>query len=304
MANALGSNNMVEGYQMLGFGERSGIELPNEDPGILPGSRLWRNKVRPGESLTPALCAMLSIGQGDASASPLQLACLVSAIANGGRCYQPRLVRRVVHPERGVLRDNIPILKKDLLKEGVKPADLERIRRGMWMAVNKQGGTANRVKLPDVEAAAKTGTAQTVDMGKKSHNAWTVGFAPYDAPRYAVAVVVQNGDAGGKVAGPLVHLILRGLFAADKGARLPLERLDEVPGNTNTIAEIFLPNDALAGLTVEDGGETGEEAADAGEPATPVAPTESTAALPLPTITPEVDAEGSVIPRAVPVREP
>jgi penicillin-binding protein 2 len=312
MANALGSTRMTDGFQLLGFGLQTGVELPGEDPGILPGNRIWRTSIRPGASMTPALTAMLSIGQGDASATPLQVAAMVAAIANGGRYYKPRLVRKVTHPLRGTLIEDEPILKVDLLKEGnIRPADLERIRKGMWLAVNKPGGTARSAKLPDVEVAAKTGTAQTSDRGKKSHNSWTVAFAPYDEPRYAIAVVVQGGKSGGKVASPLVHLILRGLFAADDGGlRLPLARMSEFAGNTETIEEIELPEDPLAAVSGEepaeelaDAGETGDEAAEA-EPAPPVAAPEAAVPAPQPTITPEVDAEGSVIPRAIPVQEP
>lgn len=306
MANALGATKMVEGFQLVGFGLQTGVELPSEDPGILPGSRVWRTSIRPGASMTPALTAMLSIGQGDASATPLQMAAMVAAIANGGHYYKPRIVRKVTHPERGTLIGDQPVLKVDLLKEGVNPVDLERIRKGMWMAVNKPGGTASRAKLKDIEVAGKTGTAQTVDKGKKSHNSWTIAFAPYDAPRYAVAVVVQGGKSGGKVAGPLVHLILRGLFAADDGLRLPLAKMSESPGNSDPIEEIALPEDTLAAISGEVGdevGETGEEAAEAA-PATPVVATGDAVPTPVPTITPEVDAEGSVIPRAVPVPEP
>ena len=306
MANALGAAKMVEGFQLVGFGQQTGVELPSEDPGILPGSRVWLTSIRPGAVMSPALTAMLSIGQGDASATPLQLAAMVAAIANGGRYYKPRLVRRVTHPERGTLIDNVPVLKVDLLKQGLKPADLERIRRGMWMAVNKPSGTAARAKIPDIVVAGKTGTAKTIDNGKKSHNAWTVAFAPYDTPRYAVAVVVQGGKAGGKVAGPLVHLILRGFFAADDGLRLPLARMTEFGGNTEQLEEIPLPADTLAAISGEgddDGGETGEETEEP-EPVAPVATPAGTSPAPNPSITPEVDAEGSVIPRAVPVTEP
>jgi penicillin-binding protein 2 len=109
-------------------------------------------------------------------------------------------------------------------------------------------------------------------MGKKSHNAWTVAFAPYDEPRYAVAVVVQNGKSGGKVAGALVHLILRGLFAADEGMRLPLRPTDEFAGHLDPIPEIPLPEDALAALQIGDAGETGDEAAVAGADLRPTVP--------------------------------
>lgn len=304
MANSLGSDAMVRGFQLVGLGQRSGIRLPSEDPGILPGSESWRTEYRPGAVLTPALGALLSIGQGDASATPLQMTAMIAAVANGGRYYYPRIVRRVVHPEKGVLADDVPRLKVDLLKEGIDSEDLEKIRKGMWMAVNQPGGTCGRARLDDeeIEVAGKTGTAQTVDMGKKSHNAWTVAFAPYDAPKYAVAVVVQNGKSGGKVAGVLVHLILRGLFAADEGMRMPLRPIDEFPGHLDPIPEIPLPEDALAALQIGDAGETGDEAAEAAPDLPPPAePDEASPAPPTPTITPEIDAGGTVIPRAIPV---
>jgi len=298
LANMMGGEAMVHGFEMLGLGKRTGIRLPSEDPGILPGSKRWRTKLRPGHPFTPALVAMLSIGQGDASATPLQMAALVAAVANGGRYYSPRIIRRVVHPEQGVMVKNVPRLRVDLLREGVEPADLEKIRKGMWMAVNKPGGTAGRARLDDVEVAGKTGTAQTTDFGKKSHNAWTVAFAPYDSPKYAVAVVVQNGASGGKVAGALVHIILQGLFAADAGERLPLRHLREVPGHIEEIEEIPLPEDATAALEIGDAGETGEEA-----PASDLPPLPPNLApeTPTPTITPPIDEGGTVIPKAIPV---
>ncbi len=304
LANMIGADGMVRGFQLVGLGRRTGIRLPGEDPGILPGSKEWRTNLRPGQPLTPALCAMLAIGQGDASVTPLQMAAMTAAVANGGRYYEPRIVRRVSHPDQGVLVEDTPHLLVDLLKEGIEPAALEKIRKGMWMAVNQPGGTAGRARLDGIEVAAKTGTAQTTDMGAKSNNAWTIAFAPYDAPKYAVAVVVQNGKSGGKVAGPLVHLILRGLFAADEGMQLPLQPLAEVAGDFEPIEEIALPEDALAALQIGDAGESGEPAAAADpEPPAPALAAPVEPPSPSPTITPEVDAGGTVIPRAIPVGE-
>lgn len=305
LGNALGSDKLVKGMSLLGFGAPTGIPLPNESGGNLPGTRAWKQLNR-GRSLTPADIAQLSIGQGDSLATPLQLCSMVATIANGGRCYQPRLVKSAVLRNGSILVNDRPKLRLDLLKEGVPPADLERIRKGMWMAVNQPGGTAGRARIPDVEVCAKTGTAQTADDGKRSHNSWTVAFAPYNEPKYAVAVLVQNGKSGGAVCGPLVHLILRGIFARDDGMRLPLEALDPAEGNKDPILEIPLPEDVLAAIDVTenlDAGETGDETADSVEIRPAVNLPLQTAVTPEPLITPEVDAEGSVIPRAVPVQE-
>jgi penicillin-binding protein 2 len=292
LANRLGTQAMVDGFQLIGFGRKTGVRLPSESPGIVPGSNWWKREYRPGSSMTPSLLAQLAIGQGDSEATPLQMCALVACIANGGTYYQPRLVRRVIHPDRGITRANVPIMKVDLLREGIKRDDLEIVRRGMWRAANEVGGTARRASLSEVAVAAKTGTAQTSDMGQKSHNAWTVAFAPFDSPRYAVAVVVQNGKSGGKVAGPIVNLILRGLFGQDGGRELPLDPMKIYAGNFDPIEEIVLLEGDLVPLAIDEEGETGEEAAEA-EPSAAPAIKVRPKAIPLPTITPEADPEPS-----------
>jgi penicillin-binding protein 2 len=304
MANNLGAQKMVAGFDLMGFGQKTGIPLPSEDPGILPGSRWWSKEFRPGGVLTPALTAMLAIGQGDASATPLQICAAVATVANGGKYFQPRLVKSAIHPERGVLTEDKPLMKFDLIANGMAPKDMEKIRHGMWLAANEAGGTAGRVKLKDIQVGAKTGTAQTIDNGRKTHNAWTAAFAPYDNPKYAVVLVVENGEAGGTVAGPLVHMILSGLFAADAGMTIPVRPMTDYPGHNNTVTPITLPEDVLAAIEATEPGETGEEAAEAEAilPSPTASPT-SGAVIPKPTITPEVDFEGMVVPRAIPVPE-
>jgi penicillin-binding protein 2 len=305
MANNIGGQAMVDGFQMVGFGSQTGIELPSERAGNLPGSRAWRT-ARPGAVLTPHTIAMLSIGQGEAMATPLQLCTMISAVANGGKYYQPRIVKRAVAADGSIVIPDQPKLKVDLINAGVKPNDLELIRKGMWMAANKPGGTAGRVRLPKVEVAAKTGTAQTTDNGKASHNSWLMAFAPYDEPKYAVCVLVQHAGSGGAVCGPLANLIFRGLFAQDDGLILPLQTQTEYAGHTDKIEEIELPADVLAAINasefVEDLGETGDEAGDLSPDIMPVTP--EPAVLPTPTITLEFDEEGSVAPQAIPVPNP
>jgi penicillin-binding protein 2 len=304
LANTIGWKAMVEGCQMVGIGTRTGIELPGENPGILPGSRAWRS-ANPGAVMTPVLTAFLSIGQGDTMATPLQLCAMVACVANGGKYFKPRLVRKAVSEEGKVLIADKPHLVVDLIEAGIKPADFELIRKGMWMAVNVPGGTAGKVKMPDMEVAAKTGTAQTIDNGQKSNNSWVISFAPYENPKYAVCVLAQNAGSGGGVCGPLVHLIYRGLFAQEQGLKLPLKTQAEFAGNTDRIEAIELPEDVLAAISAtefQDLGETGEEIGEvAAEPSPPPADNSIT---PTPTLTPEIDAEGTVIPKAVPVTEP
>jgi len=303
-ATTIGWDAMVTGMQMVGIGKRTDIELPDEDPGILPGSRAW-HLANPSATRRPALNAMLSIGQGDAMATPLQMCAIAACIANGGKYFHPRTVQSATRPDGRKVIEDKPKLVVDLIKSGIPPKDFELIRKGMWLAVNQPGGTAGRVKISDIEVAAKTGTAQTIDDGKKSHNSWVLAFAPFEEPKYAVCVLVQNGGSGGKVCGPLAHLILRGIFAQDEGIRLPLKSQTPVTGNTNRIEEIILSKDdplaAIVAAEDEAAGETGEELENPEAVPLPATPEP---VIPTPVITPETDADGTVIPRAKPVPEP
>jgi penicillin-binding protein 2 len=318
LANTIGWKAMVDGCQIVGIGKRTGIELPKEDPGILPGSRAWRS-ANPSAAMTPALTAFLSIGQGDSMATPLQLCAVAACIANGGKYYKPRIIKQAVSEDGKILVGDVPKLDVDLTKSGIKPSDIALIRKGMWMSTNEAGGTSGKVKSTNILAASKSGTAQTTDNGKKSNNSWIMSFTPYENPKYAICILVQNGGSGGGVCGPLVNLVYRGLYARDiNHIKLPLKPLDKVPGNTDRIeTSIEISPEMIAAVeagdtspvaiassrpgTVDDTvGETGEEAGDVYFGNTAPASTKDT---PVPTITPEVDAEGSVIPRAVPVKE-
>jgi len=306
LANTIGSKSMVTGFQLMGFGKQTGIALPAEEAGVLPGSRAWYDS-RPNANMTPALTAMLSIGQGDALATPLQTCAMVATIANGGKYYQPRIVKKAVSNDGKIVIGDVPKLEVDIIEAGIKPSDLELIRKGMWMAVNEAGGTAGKVKIPNMEVAAKSGTAQTTDNGKKSNNSWIASFAPFENPKYAVCVVVQNAGSGGAVCGPMVNLIYRGLFAQDEGLKLPLRPQTEYAGNMDRYEKIDLPEDIMASINAteidpgaDEVGETGGES----DLITPQNPTPaSTAVLPTPTITPDVDEDGTVIPRAKPVED-
>ncbi|MEO5913604.1 MAG: penicillin-binding transpeptidase domain-containing protein [Luteolibacter sp.] len=325
LANSIGWEKMVTGCSMVSIGRQTGIELPKEDPGILPGSRAWR-AMFPTATMTQHEVAGLSIGQGTSMATPLQMCAVAATVANGGKYYKPRIVKEAVTVDGKVVVEDVPKLQVDLIQSGIKPEDFELIRKGMRMSANEPGGTSGKIKLPDILIAAKSGTAQTSDFGKKSNNSWIISFAPYDHPKYAVCVMVQNGASGGGVAGPLANLIYRGLFARDnKGIRLPLKPQTKVPGYIGELVKtIEISPEMIAAVeagdtdptpaaissaayappvdpATEEAGETGEEA---GDLTNAIQPPPVSDVTPAPTITPEVDAEGSVIPKAVPVKDP
>ena len=293
MATNVGSSKLATSFDLLGLGRRTGVRLPNEASGIVPGSTSWLREHH-GDSLSRAGLAQVGIGQADSMATPLQICSIAATIANGGRYYQPRIVRRAFHPADGdfpeeVLIENIPMVKANLSEHGLTEKDIQSIRTGMWKAVNEVGGTASRVRLAEVEAAAKTGTAQT---GLPDHldknNAWTAAFAPFENPRYAVVVMVRNGRSGGKTAGSLVHYILRGIFALEAGLEPRVGAMNYFPGNFEAFEDIPLPEGEDLPFEIVDVGETGDTLdPELLTPANPVRVTPNQ--TPEPTLAPEPD---------------
>src|SRR4030095_8187289 len=175
----------------------------------------------------------VSIGQGSVEASPLQMAMVTATIANRGISFAPRLVHRVldqnardvVDEQGNLVVPHEPIIRADLQQAGISAQQIELVRRGMWKVVNDGGGTGKRAKVPGVEVAGKTGTAQfwreekqggtTVKI--KDNHTWFICFAPYNDPKFAVCVFVQGAKSGGGVSAPIAEKILEEAFAPEKG---------------------------------------------------------------------------------------
>jgi penicillin-binding protein 2 len=209
--------------KMLGIGEESGLRLTGEQTGNMPGPE-WMQIHHPQERWSQAQTANVSIGQGYTLVSPLQLAMAYATIANGGVCYYPRLVDKVLKQDGSPVLDEhgnvavsqTPKVRSDLRKE-LSPDKIELVRKGLWKVVNEDGGTGGRARLKDVQVAGKTGTAQATDRGHKDTVAWFACFAPFENPKYVVAVMVQGGEHGGSVAGPVATRILERALALDEG---------------------------------------------------------------------------------------
>ena len=129
---------------------------------------------------------------------------------------------------------------------GEKPEDLKRIRRGMWQVVNETGGTGRNALSP-IGIAGKSGTAQ-----KRRYNdareflddntTWFLAFAPYDAPRYAIAVVVENGTAGGKTCAPIAKRILEQALSIATSGECPVPLPGEpLKGHFDTVDAVIYP---------------------------------------------------------------
>ena len=199
-----GPGNIVALARDLGWGEKTGIDLPYEASGSVPSvERVSARDWYPGNTMN------LSIGQGALRVTPLQVAVSMAAIANGGNVLKPRLVTRLdPMPEH----EDPPDLTPRVVRAVPFPESaLKAVREGMRGTVTH--GTADDVPgLRELEVAAKTGTAETGDPNL--NHAWLAGYAPYDKPRFAFAVVVFNIPAtGADAAGPVAVEVLEAVFA-------------------------------------------------------------------------------------------
>jgi penicillin-binding protein 2 len=221
--NAAGIQSIDHVGKMLGIGEESGLQLSGEQTGNMPGPE-WMQIHHPQERWSQAQTANVSIGQGYTLVSPLQLSMAYAAIANGGICYYPRLLDKVLKQDGSPVLDEqgnpaapAPRVRSDLRQE-ISPEQIELVRKGLWKVVNEDGGTGGRARLKDWVVAGKTGTAQASERGQEENVAWFACFAPYDHPKYVVAVMVQGASGhGGEVAGPIADRILERSLALDEG---------------------------------------------------------------------------------------
>jgi len=221
--NAAGIQSIDHIGKMLGIGEESGLQLSGEQTGNMPGPE-WMQIHHPQERWSQAQTANVTIGQGYTLVSPLQLAMAYATIANGGVCYYPRLVDKVLKQDGSPLLDEqgnpaaLPPRVRSDLRQEIPPDRIELVRKGLWKVVNEGGGTGGRAHLQDWVVAGKTGTAQATERGHEENVAWFACFAPFDHPKYVVVVMVQGASGhGGEVAGPIATRILERTLAQDEG---------------------------------------------------------------------------------------
>jgi penicillin-binding protein 2 len=224
--NAAGIDSIDQTGNALGLGKETGIHLTGEQPGIMPGPD-WMAIHYPRERWSQAYTANVSIGQGYVLTTPLQMAMAYATVANSGISYYPRLVTKILNQDGSPALDEngkpavSPEPKVDAdLRQEFTPEQIEMVRRGLWKVVNEDGGTGGRARLKDVQVAGKTGSAQASTNGKTDDIAWFCCFAPFDHPKYVVAVMVQAGEHaghGGSVAAPIATRILERSLAMDAG---------------------------------------------------------------------------------------
>ena len=203
----VGGSTIARYATAFGFGGPTGIELPGEKLGLIPhpAERRERRAWTAGDTVN------MSIGQGAVLVTPMQVARFMGAVANGGVLWRPRLVQRVERPERGVVYSDPGKVNGHV---ELSPVVWEYLRRSLWAVVN-EGGTGAAARIPGLEIAGKTGTAQIIAKSKSSlgqDHAWFVAFAPVKEPEVVVVVLVERGGHGGDVAAPIARRILQAIF--------------------------------------------------------------------------------------------
>jgi len=200
IGKAMGINQIAHYARMLGFGEKTGVDLPGEKTGLVPDPD-WKKRARkepwyPGETIS------VSIGQGPITVTPLQVAVYTACIANRGKRVNPYLVKKKA------------LFRGETDPVAIQKDTFEKVIRGMWRSVN-DGGTGRGSRVEAFNVCGKTGSTQVVSsstaekLGLKSKivktHSWFTGFAPKDNPQIVVTVLVEYGGTGGATAAPIAR---------------------------------------------------------------------------------------------------
>jgi penicillin-binding protein 2 len=206
----LGLEKMAFYGQLFGFGERTHIDIPNEGKGVMPTVEWLTKRFKEKKWIPRGLLVNYGIGQGEISVTPLQMAVYAACLANSGTINQPHVVKTI---DNNVIDKDQPV---DYSSKQIKidPRIFKMVREGMFAVVNIPGGTANNAQVPGIKVAGKTGTAQ--NPHGQDHS-WFICFAPYDDPKIAIAVIVENAGFGSTVAAP----IARDMVAQYLGVSMP-----------------------------------------------------------------------------------
>lgn len=214
LALEFGIDKIAQVARRFGLGQTLGFDLPGEKSGLIP-DRHWKRGTH-GQDWKPGETINASIGQGDVSATPLQLAVMTARLVNGGHAVKPWITAYVGN--RGLFKTHWPKMRINL-------QHLAYLKRGMDKAVNDEDGTAfgSKIMKPGFEMGGKTGTAQVRRITqrqrstgvrnedlpwKQRHHALFVGYAPVHNPRYVCSVVVEHGVGGSQTAAPIARDIL------------------------------------------------------------------------------------------------
>ena len=224
--------NLIQTWaRSFGFGEATGVDLPFEKDGLIP-DRTWfideQNKetgrVRPDGPWVGGDLMDIAVGQGAVLTTPLQLANGFAAMVNGGTVWQPRVVAEAVDADGNVIFEKSPEVTATV---DMDPRTVAMLRRDLQQVVNNQERGTARAAFKDFGAnvvfvGGKTGTGEVIKAPKSEHfrqvdNAFFVGVAPINQPRWVVSIVIERGGSGGRVAAPVARQVLQYLLNGADG---------------------------------------------------------------------------------------
>lgn len=242
VAQGLGIDKMSAFLSRFGLGRATGIDIDGEKTGLVP-SREWKERAfsRPGDRVWfPGDTVIIGIGQGYLLATPLQLAHMAATIGMRGNSYEPRLVSAIREARTGKLRTVAPQPSPGV--EGVDAARWQQIISGMVAVTSPPRGTARGSAAgAPYSIAGKTGTAQVFSVGQTEKydektveerlrdHALFVAFAPAEAPRIALAVLVENGRSGSGTAAPVARKVMDAYLVDPQAAAATGEAVKATP---------------------------------------------------------------------------
>lgn len=210
----IGADRMARWASLFGLGKPSGLGLPQELPGLVPTSawkmRTYGEPIKDGETVT------IAIGQGYVSSTPLQLAMMTAALANGGKMMRPAIVKEIRSADGTIIFEHSPMVRWSIPLDS---KDFEFLRSALRDVVSDRRGTGKRATVPGIAVRAKTGTSQVVSTRKNEsegdqvpyHERTHAMFVAYvdDRPqKIALVVIVEHGGGGGTAAAPLARKLI------------------------------------------------------------------------------------------------
>ncbi len=218
----LGVDRLAWYAKSAGLGSPTGIRLDKEARGLIP-TAAWKKK-RTGVVWQKGETLSVAIGQGFNLATPLQMASMTAAIANGGTRYKPMILESIKMADGRLIYQN----EKEVIgKIPLNDYALTLVKKGLWEVVNSDWGTARGSRLVDIEISGKTGTSQVISRKKDetrseeerpAHHrphAWFVAYAPSDDPQIAIAVLVEHGEHGSGAAAPIAREMIKTYLRKD-----------------------------------------------------------------------------------------
>ena len=242
----LGVDRIADYAHKLTFGEISHIDLDGERPGLVPSTK-WANE-KQHRKWYPSETISVAIGQGPLIVTPLQVANMIAAVANGGKVFQPHVVRYVDRVQKDGSYKRFRVPSRVLHEVGLSPSALKSVREGLWRVVNEEGGTGGNARIEGLDVSGKTGTVQVIAQHgwvkteglpfRYKDHAWFASFATLNNPQMVVVVFIEHGGHGGTDAAPLAKLLYESRFRDNvNGARLDLSN----PETLQQIKEGELP---------------------------------------------------------------